>query len=138
MVLTRFMAALGYLIAFGLAMLPDGSPLKNPWVFIAAFSLVAFSTDLATAAIWAFAQDVGGRYVGAILGWGNMWGNLGAGISPPLIYSPLLGESPTVSDWNTMFLVCAAAFIVSGLCGFAIDASRPLSPSPKLDENPAN
>jgi sugar phosphate permease len=129
MVLTRFLGMLGYLIALGLAMLPDGSPLKTPWAFIAAFSLVAFATDLGSAAIWAFAQDVGGRYVGAMLGWGNMWGNLGAGISPPLIYAPILGESPAIKDWNTMFLVCAAAFLVSGLCSLGIDAARPIAAS---------
>lgn len=135
---TRFLGALGYLIALGLAMQPDGSPLKNPWMFIAAFSLVAFSTDLGSAAVWAFAQDVSGRYVGAMLGWGNMWGNLGAGISPPLIYAPILGETPGISDWNTMFAVCAAAFLVSGLCGLGIDASRPLAQSPKDADNPSN
>ena len=27
-------------------------------------------------------QDVGGRYVGSILGWGNMWGNLGGFFGP--------------------------------------------------------
>ena len=128
MMLTRFTAALGYLIAFGLAMLPEGSPLTTPWVFIAAFSLVAFSTDFGSAAIWAYCQDVGGRYVGSILGWGNMWGNLGAGVALPLIYDPFLGENPTVSDWNSMFLVCAAAFILAGLCGLGIDASKPIAP----------
>jgi nitrate/nitrite transporter NarK len=136
MMITRFTAALGYLIVFGLAMLPDGSPLKNPWVFIAAFSLVAFSTDLGSPAMWAFNQDVGGRYVGSILGWGNMWGNLGAGISPPLIYNYFLGENPTVSDWNAMFLICALAFVMAGLCGLGIDASRPIAPSDE-DDDPA-
>ena len=135
MMLTRFSAALGYVIVFGLAMLPDGSPLKTPWMFIAAFSLVAFSTDLGTASIWAFNQDVGGRYVGSILGWGNMWGNLGAGISPPLIYDYFLGETPLVSDWNTMFLVCAGAFVVSGLCGLGVDASIPIAPPDEEDSD---
>lgn len=138
MLLSRFTAALGYLIVLGLTMLPEGSPLKDPWVFIAAFSLVAFSTDLGSAAIWAFMQDVGGRYVGAILGWGNMWGNLGAGISPPLIYNYFLGENPTISDWNSMFLVCAGAFLVSGLCGLGIDASKPIAHTEKAENASTN
>jgi MFS family permease len=79
---------------------------------------------------------VGGRYVGSILGWGNMWGNLGAGISPPLIYNYFLGENPTVSDWNAMFLICALAFVMAGLCGLGIDASRPIAPSDE-DDDPA-
>lgn len=137
MSLTRFTAALGYVIVFGLAMLPEGAALKTPWVFVAAFSLVAFSTDLGTASIWAFNQDVGGRYVGSILGWGNMWGNLGAGVAPPLIYNYILGETPTISDWNTMFLVCAGAFVLSGLCGLGVDASRPIAPPDDEEDDPA-
>lgn len=137
MMLTRFTAALGYVIVFGLAMLPEGSALKSPWVFVGAFSLVAFSTDLGTAATWAFNQDVGGRYVGSILGWGNMWGNLGAGVAPPLIYDFILGKTPTISDWNTMFLVCAGAFVVSGICGFGVDASRPIAPPDEDEDDPA-
>ncbi len=46
--------------------------LDSPWGVTIALSLVAFSTDLGTAAGWAFFQDVGGRYVGSVLGWGNM------------------------------------------------------------------
>ena len=44
--------------------------------------VMAFLVDLGIPSIWAFAQDVGGRHVGAALGWGNMWGNLGAAASP--------------------------------------------------------
>ena len=125
MMLTRFTAALGYFLVLWLAMLPEGS--ASPWFFVAAFSLVAFSTDMGTAATWAFNQDVGGRYVGSILGWGNMWGNLGAAVSP-LVYNYFLGENPALEDWNAMFLVCALAFVFSGLCGLGIDASKPIAP----------
>jgi MFS transporter, ACS family, glucarate transporter len=49
----------------------------SPWAATVAMSVVAMSTDLGTSAGWAFAQDVGGNNVGSVLGWGNMWGNLG-------------------------------------------------------------
>ncbi|MCA9069348.1 MAG: MFS transporter, partial [Planctomycetaceae bacterium] len=127
MALTRFTAALGYILVLGLALLPEGAALKTPWVFVAAFSLVTFSTDLGTAAMWAYNQDVGGHYVGSILGWGNMWGNLGAGIAPSLIYDPILGENPAIGDWNTMFIVCAGVFVLSGLFGLGVDASSPIA-----------
>ncbi len=135
MMLTRFTGALGYFIVLWLAMLPDGSAFKSPWYFVAAFSLVAFSTDMGTAATWAFSQDVGGRYVGSFLGWGNMWGNLGAAVSP-LVYNYYLGEHPGLGNWNATFLVCALAFMFAGLCGLGIDASKPIAP-PDEDELPA-
>ncbi len=136
MMLTRFTAALSYFLVLGLAMLPEESAFKSPWFFVAAFSLVAFSTDMGTPATWAYCQDVGGRYVGSILGWGNMWGNLGAAVSP-LVYDYFLGENPGLGDWNAMFLVCALAFVFAGLCGLGIDASKPIAP-PDEDESPAD
>ena len=124
MMFTRFTAAGAYAICLGLA----HSPLSNsPWAFVVVFSLVAMSTDMGTPANWAFKQDVGGRYVGSVLGWGNMWGNLGAACSP-LIYDHFLGETPTVDDWNNMFLVCMGAFIFAGLCGMLIDATKMIAP----------
>ncbi len=44
-------------------------------------ALVGLATDLSISAMWAFGQDVGGKHVGAVVGWANMWGNLGAGCS---------------------------------------------------------
>jgi MFS family permease len=131
MTITRFTAALGYVICLTLALVSD-SPLYHPWLFTIAFSLVAFSTDMGSPATWAYNQDVGGRYVGSILGWGNMWGNLGAACSPP-IYNFFLGEHPTVHDWNMMFLVCMLAFVFAGVCTFGVDATIPIAP-PEPDE----
>ena len=45
----------------------------------------------------------------------------------PLIYNAVLGETPTVAQWNVMFAVCAVAFILSGLCGLVLDATKPIS-----------
>lgn len=130
---TRFAAALGYVLVLIFAHSPTDSILNSPWAFVVAFSLVAMSTDMGTPANWAFKQDVGGRYVGSILGWGNMWGNLGAAVSPRL-YDHFLGEKPTIQDWNSMFVVCMCAFIFAGLCGFLIDASKSIAP-PDEDED---
>ena len=58
-----------------------------------------------------------------------MWGNLGAAVSP-LIYDYYLGETPGLREWNMMFLVCAGAFLFSGICGLLLDATQPL-----LDDN---
>lgn len=102
--------------------------LGSPWAVTAAMSLVAFSTDLGTASAWAFTQDVGGKYVGSVLGWGNMWGNLGATVSPILL-------AWVFSDFgfNVMFQVCAAAFVLAGFCVLGIDATISLDPDAERD-----
>jgi hypothetical protein len=60
---------------------------------------------------------VGGRYVGAVLGWGNMWGNIGAAVSPIVLNRVITG-----AGWNALFATCAAAFFLSGVTALATDA----------------
>jgi ACS family glucarate transporter-like MFS transporter len=62
---------------------------------------------------------VGGRHVGSVLGWGNMWGNLG-GAACPLI----LGWILAAWGGEAMFLTCAAAFLLAGVASLAVNASR--------------
>jgi nitrate/nitrite transporter NarK len=133
MMVTRFTAAAGYALVLWFSTFAPNSPLRSAAVVVAALSLVAFSTDAGTGAVWAFKQDVGGRYVGSILGWGNMWGNLGAFFSP-MIYDHFLGENPQGEDWNAMFLVCMLAFVMAGLCAFGIDATQPIAPPDEPDD----
>lgn len=96
----------------------------SPWVATLAFAVVAFSTDIGTPAVWAFNQDVGGRYTGSVLGWGNMWGNFGAAVSPPLLGS-ILGEN---GNWAGVFLASAGAFMISGVAALFVDATSKLVP----------
>jgi ACS family glucarate transporter-like MFS transporter len=117
MSLTRFSAMAAYLMCL---------VLNEPWLLVAAFAVVSFSVDLGTASIWAFKQDVGGRHVGSVLGWGNMWGNIGAALSPYVLN--VLAES---QGWNVVFLACAAAFFISGIAAFGVDATSPIVPPDK-------
>jgi nitrate/nitrite transporter NarK len=117
--LTRFFAAGAYLACLWI---------DSPWVATAAFALGYFFVDLGVSAVWAFMQDVGGKNVGAILGWGNMWGNFGAAVAPHL-YDSVLGKTPSIADWNTMFVVCAGMFVVSGVAALGIDATVPITNS---------
>ncbi|MCH2129071.1 MAG: MFS transporter [Pirellulaceae bacterium] len=112
MAITRFSGMLAFIACLWL---------NDPWAITAALSLVAISTDLGTASVWAFCQDVGGKYVGSVLGWGNMWGNLGATVSPILL--AWVFES---WGWHEMFLVCAASFLASGLFALGVDATKPV------------
>ena len=124
-IITRFMAAGGYGMCLYFAAQPAGSALNSPWAFTAAFCLIYFSVDLGQSAFWAYAQDAGGKYVGSVLGWGNMWGNLGAAFGP-LLYNSLLGENPTAAEWNNLFWLGLIAFVFAGIATFGLDASKPV------------
>jgi sugar phosphate permease len=95
--------------------------LATVWAVIAALGVMAFLVDLHNPSIWSFAQDVGGRNVGAALGWGNMWGNLGAAASPVL-----LGRVAKAAGWDAAFVVCGVAFAAAAVCGLLLDATKPV------------
>ena len=122
--LSRFVAMLAYL---GCLFEP------NVYTAVVLFSIVAFSTDFGTPSSWAFTQDVGGRYVGSVLGWGNMWGNLGAAVTPTL----LIWINQTFQGWNYAFLASAIAFLFSGIFALGINASIPIIPEEPLEKTPA-
>ena len=117
--LTRFAAAATYLACL---------KIDSPWFATIAFALGFFFVDLGVSSVWAYMQDVGGKNVGAVLGWGNMWGNFGAAVAP-FLYEAVLGKNPTIQSWNVMFAVCAVMFVVSGLAGLGVDATVKISRS---------
>jgi MFS family permease len=49
------------------------------WVFVALMLVISFTIDFGLGSLWATYQDIGGRHVGSVLGFANMWGNIGAG-----------------------------------------------------------
>jgi sugar phosphate permease len=83
-------------------------------------ALVSFATDLGNPAIWACMQDVGGRSVGTVAGWANMWGNFGAAAAAKLL-PWVLATLDTNHDWQEVFLVCAAAYAVAIVAACGID-----------------
>ena len=93
----------------------------DAWTATLLFAVVAFTTDFSAPPMWAYSQDVGGRNTAAILGWGNMWGNLGAALSPPLL-NALLGANK--DNWDLAFGACAVAFVIAGVTGMFIDATQ--------------
>src|SRR5262249_16888607 len=86
-----------------------------------ALCVVAVSTDLGTSSVWAFCQDIGGRHVGSVLGWGNMWGNVGAAVSPLALNLIIVQE-----NLHASFLARGLAFCVSGIAALGIDATVPI------------
>ena len=103
--------------------------LATPWAVTIALGVVAISTDLGTASGWAFCQDVGGKNVGSVLGWGNMWGNLGAA-GAPILHAWIIDSY----GYDAVFNVCATAFLFAALCGLNIDATIPIEVGDANDE----
>ena len=95
----------------------------SAWAVTALFAVVAFSADLSNPSSWAYKMDVGGQYVASIHGWANMWGNLGAAVSPLLLQMVV-----SHSGWNAAFLTCASAFGLSAATVFFVDARLPIVP----------
>ena len=90
------------------------------WGVVACCAVVSFATDLGVPAIWAFMQDVGGRSVGTVAGWANMWGNFGASASAKLL-PWVLTTLDTNNDWREGFMVCAAAYAVAIVAVLGMD-----------------
>jgi ACS family glucarate transporter-like MFS transporter len=109
---TRFMAAAAFLAC---------TILNAPWPITVAMCVMSVTSDMGLPALWAYNLDVGGRNVGLILGWGNMWGNLGAFASPVV-----LGLIQERFGWDAVFVTCAVVFVGIGLAAFGVDATRPI------------
>jgi len=95
-------------------------------------AVVGLATDLGTAACWAYGQDVGGRNVGSVLGWMNMWGNFGAALSP-VILGGIVGRFLDVgSGWTIAFACCAVLNVFAAIAAIGINANKPLGNEPPL------
>lgn len=125
--ITRFGAATGFFLCLLPGFLYPSLPASPwlPWMVIAGLSFATFCSDLGIPAIWAYAQDVGGPYTASIMGWANMFGNLGAAVAPN-IYTRVLGETPGVREWNMLFFLCGMMFIMAGISSFALDSTKPI------------
>jgi sugar phosphate permease len=118
---TRFATA----VAFALCWFLDGA-----WPVVIMLCVMSIVHDMGLPAIWGYNLDVGKRNVGVVLGWGNMWGNLGAFVSP-IILLPLTGAFDTrKAGYEALFLVCAGVFVVIGFVSLFIDASKVIGEAP--------
>ena len=119
---TRFAAALMFVLAI---------QTTNPWLLVPALGMVAFFTDAGLPGVWATMQDIGGRYTAPVFGWANMWGNIGAALSPVFIaqINKYFDEN---GDWHEALYFCAVAFVISGISAMGIDAGKSLEQSQEV------
>ncbi len=125
--LTRFVSAAAFLaVPF----------VGDAWTIVLLLGAVAFFSDLGVPAIWAYNMDVGRRNVGFVLGWGNMWGNLGAALSPValnLVVQHFLAQGETVKfAWDAVFVTCGAVFAFVGVASLWVDATKPVETETSL------
>lgn len=116
MSVTKFAAAACY----PLALWTD-----SPWGMAVAFGLVAFFADIGLPAMWTTMQDISGRHQAQLFGWGNMWGNIGAGLMP-LLFTAALRAYDTNHDYHEGVWLCAVAFVFAGLFALGVNAEKPV------------
>ena len=95
--------------------------MPSAWFAVACFTVMSFCQDFGNPAVWAFAQDTAGKQVGAVLGWGNMWGNFGAGIA---VYS--VGGLAAAYGWDTALTLAAVSYMLCAIAGSTANAADPL------------
>jgi ACS family glucarate transporter-like MFS transporter len=70
---------------------------------------------------WAVANDLGKEFAGSVSGWMNMWGNIGAFLSPLLC-----GWFAQSFGWNTALLINIIPIIIAALLWFGVRPDLPL------------
>jgi len=100
--------------------------IDNVWLFVGAMIAISFTIDFGLGASWASAQDIGGRHVASVLGFGNMFGNLAAAF-----FSWMIGLLAKNGSWQTVLLISGGAMALNACCWLMFDASRPIEREPK-------
>lgn len=97
----------------------------NLWISAVLLGLMIFWNDAGVPAMWAYAQDVGGKHVAPIMGWANMWGNFGAALQPTLLVW-VATHLDANRDGKEAFLVSSGAFALAGFLALGINAEKPV------------
>jgi sugar phosphate permease len=106
--------------------------LTGLWTFIAVMIVIAFVIDFGLGATWASYQDIGGKHVASVLGFGNMWGNLAAAL-----FGWQIGNLAENGWWNSVFYISAAAMLLGAGGWLLFDATRPIGGPPMASQPPS-
>ena len=87
---------------------------------------MAFAADMGNPALWAVAQETGGRVTGIVFGWLNMWSNFGAAAISLLVPRLVAAGKTSEAGQNLVFSVCAGALFISAVLPLGLVAIRPL------------
>jgi hypothetical protein len=96
---------------------------------VALLCLAFFFNDLGGPVIWAVCADIGQPYVGTLSGLMNMFGGIGAILSPiliPRVLAMLPAAYSGPQRWQIIFAGLAVSWFLAALTWAFIDASKPL------------
>lgn len=119
---TRFVTAAAFLTCWFLT---------DKWAIVIVLCVMSIVNDMGIPALWGYNLDVGKRNVGLVLGWGNMWGNLGAFVSPIVLLRLRDLFATREAGYNAIFLTCAGVFVFIGVVALFIDATKTIGLSEK-------
>jgi sugar phosphate permease len=116
---------MGY-ISYGgaAAMLLAFTWIGNPVAALAVMSASSFAAELSGPISWTTAMDIGGENVGAVSGFMNTLGQLGASAGPAA--TGLLLQL-TGNGWKLTFYASALIYAAGALCWRFIDSTNPVS-----------
>lgn len=113
------LAACGYLLC----------PLvTDVWVFVGLMLFISFTIDFGLGSLWATYQDIGGRHVGSVLGFANMWGNFGAGLC-----GWYYGQLADKQQLPLVFTISAVALLLMSASWLLVDPTITLPSTDKAD-----
>lgn len=87
---------------------------------IALLVAAAFLAALGGPCAYSTAIDISGRHVAPFFGMMNMWGNIGAGVTPILL--GLLFSQ--IDNWNVVLIIFGAIYLFGAVCWALIDPAR--------------
>lgn len=92
-------------------------------VFVAVMLFTSFMIDFGLGSLWATYQDIGGKHVGSVLGFANMWGNFGAGLC-----GWLYGWLAEAHHWPAVFFISAVALLLMSACWLLVNPTHTIAP----------
>lgn len=96
---------------------------SNPVFALIAMSLSTFAAEFSGPISWTTAMDIGGENVGAVSGFMNTLGQLGASVAPAATGFLL---QLTGNGWNFTFYASAVIYAAGAVCWIVIDPTTPL------------
>jgi len=101
--------------------------IANPTLAVITMSLSSFAAEFSTPISWTTAMDIGGDNVGAVSGFMNTLGQIGASVAPAVTGFLL---QLTNNGWNFTFYASAFIYAAGALCWMGIDPTTPLEATP--------
>jgi len=133
-------AALTLLLSVWLRDRAAGSAIL-PVLSMLAVGMASFCNDLALPGGWGACMDVGGRHTGSLSGSMNMMGNFGGalpGVVVPWVLAATNPPDAATADWNAVFYLFAAVYVVGALSWLGIDPVTPLESAPHSPSHPSS